>query len=97
MSTETTIPIVQLIVFAILFQPSIYVLWKHGKHGILGWLYLQAFCALRVVGSIMQILSNKNHSTNKNALLIGSVGLSPLLLATLGILHEAYVFFSCLL
>jgi len=60
-------------------------------HGLLGWLYLFAFCTLRLVGSGLQISASKSEDVDKiaTAALISSIGLSPLLLATTGILHEA--------
>ena len=84
------IPVAQLVVFAILFQPSIYVLFKHGKPGILGWICIQSFCIVRIVGSVLQIIQEKNASSSNLATsILTSIGLSPLLLACLGILHEA--------
>jgi hypothetical protein len=88
--TVSGIPIAQLVVFAVLFQPSIYILFKHGKRGILGWICIQSFCLVRIVGSILQIIQEKNNTTSDLAtLILTSIGLSPLLLACLGILHEA--------
>jgi hypothetical protein len=88
--TVSGVPIAQLVVFAVLFQPSLYILFKHGKRGILGWLCVQSFCLVRVVGSILQIIQEENNTTsNLGTLILSSVGLSPLLLACLGILHEA--------
>jgi hypothetical protein len=84
------VPIAQLVIFAVLFQPSIYVLYKHGKRGLLGWIGIQSFCVVRIVGSILQIMQEKNNTaSNLATLILASIGLSPLLLACLGILHEA--------
>lgn len=73
----------ELAIYAVLSIPTIYILIKHGRTGLLGWLYLFAFCTLRIVGGAMDL------SGNTAAGIISSVGLSPLLLATSGILHEA--------
>jgi len=84
------VPIAQLVVFAVFFQPSIYVLFKHGKRGILGWFCVQSFCLVRIVGSVLEIIQEKNNTTSSlGTLILTSIGLSPLLLACLGILHEA--------
>jgi hypothetical protein len=78
-----------LIIYLVLVQPALYCLWKHGKAGILGWLYLQFFCVLRVVASAVTIHEEDTHSSGSISLILSSVGLSPLLLAAAGILHEA--------
>lgn len=78
-----------LVVYLALLNPILYCLWIHGKPGILGWAALQAFCIIRIVGSILNLHNNKVHSTSSNSLLLSNIGLSPLLLAALGILHEA--------
>lgn len=79
--------IAQLVIYLILLQPAIYCLFKHGRHGILGWLYVQLFCTVRVVGAA--IIIHQGSSTGIAAVIISSFGLSPLLLAAAGILHEA--------
>lgn len=73
----------ELAIYAILSIPNIYILFKHGRAGLLGWAYLLIFCSLRVIGGAMDL------SGSTSAGLISSVGLSPLLLAASGILHEA--------
>ncbi|KAL7783810.1 hypothetical protein V8C37DRAFT_35071 [Trichoderma ceciliae] len=76
----------ELGIYAALSIPTIFVLIKHGRTGILGWLYLFAFCTLRIIGGAMSL------SGSASANIISSVGLSPLLLATSGILHEARIY-----
>jgi hypothetical protein len=83
-----------LVVYIILLQPILYCLWKHGKSGMLGWLPLQSFALVRIIGSILAIHNAAVHSTSEDALIFSNVGLSPLLLATAGILHEAYLLIS---
>ncbi|KFY33594.1 hypothetical protein V494_07476 [Pseudogymnoascus sp. VKM F-4513 (FW-928)] len=82
--------IASLIIYVILVQPVTYCLWKHGKRGILGWLALHSLCVIRIVGNAVQLNAYTTHSTGGTAtLILQSVGLSPLLLAAVGILHEA--------
>ena len=76
---------VEIFVYAALAVPVMYLLVKHGRHGLLGWLYLFAFCSLRVIGGV---LDRKGSSA---AGIVANIGLSPLILAASGILHEAYV------
>lgn len=75
----------QLAIYAVLAVPVLFITFKHGRPGLLGWIYLFAFCSLRVVGGAMDL------SGSSAAAIISNIGLSPLVLATSGILHEACV------
>ncbi|CAI7587268.1 unnamed protein product [Penicillium bialowiezense] len=77
----------ELAIYIILAIPTLYLLVKHGRQGILGWLFLFIFCSLRIIGSALGL-----KDSSPTASLISSVGLSPLLLATSGILHEARIY-----
>jgi len=81
--------IAQLAIYCALSIPNIYILIRHGWSGLLGWAYLFAFCTLRLVGAAIQLSADKNGKVDTSAAIISSIGLSPLLLATSGILHEA--------
>ncbi|KAF9765098.1 hypothetical protein IL306_002666 [Fusarium sp. DS 682] len=76
----------KLAIYIILLQPALYCLFKHGKTGFIGWLYVQIFCVLRIVTGGIGL-----HETNSSTglIILNSIGLSPLLLAASGILHEA--------
>jgi hypothetical protein len=76
----------ELAIYITLSFPVLYILLKHGRAGLMGWLFLFFFCTIRLVGAAMSL-----NSTSATASIISSVGLSPILLATSGILHEAYV------
>lgn len=73
-------------VYVVLFSPVLYLLVRHARFGLAGWLLLLIFCVIRIVGGALEI-----SNTGTAAGIISSVGLSPLLLATNGILHEACV------
>lgn len=75
----------QMAIYAIMIIPVLYLLVKHGRPGIMGWLYFAAFCMLRILGGALAL------SGSESATIIGNIGLSPLLLAACGILHESYV------
>lgn len=83
-SENKALAIAQLAVYATLALPTQYILIKHGKRGILGWFYVCTFEILRLVGSGMEL----SKPGSAGAFIISSIGLSPLLLAALGILHE---------
>ncbi|RAH49018.1 uncharacterized protein BO95DRAFT_355188 [Aspergillus brunneoviolaceus CBS 621.78] len=78
----------QLALYAPLTLPTFYLVFSHGRHGLLAWLYLLAFCVLRVTGAAMGL----HNPHNTGAQIISSIGLSPLLLSIDGVLHEARVY-----
>ncbi|KAJ5822848.1 hypothetical protein N7447_005188 [Penicillium robsamsonii] len=71
-------------IYAVLAIPVLYLLFRHGRYGLLGWLFLFFFCTIRIIGGALSV-----NNTSVAANIISSVGLSPLLLATASILHEA--------
>lgn len=76
----------QLAIYATFSLPILYILTRHGLPGLLGWAYLFAFCTLRIVGAALAL----GKGNVESAAIISNIGLSPLLLATSGVLHEAY-------
>ena len=72
-------------IYVFLTFPVLYILCKHGRRGFLGWFFLFAFCTLRIISGGMGVKG----SSSPAASIISSVGLSPLILAASGILHEA--------
>jgi hypothetical protein len=76
-------------IYAVLVIPSIYVLIKHGWQGLNGWIFLFGFCMLRIIGSALQISDDKKGTISTTPAIISGVGLSPLVLAFIGILHES--------
>ncbi|KAI1207619.1 uncharacterized protein F4807DRAFT_433960 [Annulohypoxylon truncatum] len=89
MASSTGLPVALLVIYLTLSLPTIYITFKHGlKHGaIVGWFFLFTFCTLRIIASILELVD----ATGSSASLVASIGLSPLLAATCGILHESRV------
>lgn len=81
--------VAQLAIYSVLVCPALYLTLCHRRDGVLGWAYLMVFCILRITGGALSI-----HSSGSGAKIISSVGISPMLLALDGILHEACVFIS---
>ncbi|KAF7552223.1 hypothetical protein G7Z17_g4480 [Cylindrodendrum hubeiense] len=75
----------ELAIYAILILPTLYILIKHGPPGYLGWFYVIIFFSLRIIGGAMSL------NGSSSASIVANIGLSPLLLAAAGILHEARV------
>lgn len=82
----------QIALYALLILPSVYAAWKHGWQGLLGWGFLVAFCLLRLIGSALQVSNETNGMRSQTTQIISGVGLSPLVLTIVGLLHEMYVF-----
>ncbi|KAL8667894.1 MAG: hypothetical protein Q9202_000359 [Teloschistes flavicans] len=85
------ISIAQLAIYVILFPLAAFVAFRHGFGKSSGWLYLIIFTAIRIASSALGIVSHQ-HPTNKDDLVwysvLGSVGISPLLLAAYGLLSR---------
>ncbi|OJJ42751.1 hypothetical protein ASPZODRAFT_20276 [Penicilliopsis zonata CBS 506.65] len=79
----------QLAIFCILIVPAQYVFFKHGLGGFMGWLFVLSFCAIRIVGCAMEIHEENQPTLSTAALIVSSLGLSPILLALMGVLEEA--------
>lgn len=68
---------------------SIVVAHRHGFAKGSGWIYLTIFCTVRIVGSVAQIIlisDPDSQGASTTALICSVLGLSPLLLASLGLL-----------
>jgi hypothetical protein len=81
----------QLAVYCVLVLPILYLIFRHGKNGVLGYFYLAVFAGLRIIGAIMALKKTSDGLPSTGAIVVSNIGLSPLLLASIGILHEAYV------
>ena len=90
LSPTSSLSVSYIVIYPFIAIPAIFSLIRHGKYGILGWGYLIAFCIMRLTGAGLQLA---NPSSSTASILIG-VGLSPLILAALGILHESCVNFT---
>ncbi|KAF2167621.1 hypothetical protein M409DRAFT_22422 [Zasmidium cellare ATCC 36951] len=89
LSHDSILSIVELVLYAPLLPLTTYLLFRHGRHGILGYYYLSAACTVRAVSDIVQLATSVNDSTpSLGATILSSVGLSPLMLALAGMLHE---------
>ncbi|KAJ9255575.1 hypothetical protein DTO207G8_2965 [Paecilomyces variotii] len=87
--------IVQFIYYSPALIASILVTRKQGFSYAAGWHYLIVLSVLRIVGNILQIVAESQSTPNLEltitAATIAGVGLSPLTLATMGILRRMYV------
>jgi hypothetical protein len=90
-STSEAIAIAELCVYIPIFGLTLVIIFRHGFKRQLGWIYLVIFCIIRCAGAGFKIAS-ENDPSNKTdiewAAILQSVGLSPLLMASLGLLKR---------
>ena len=77
-----------------------FVAYRHGFGKQAGWIFLLLLSIIRIIGSIMEIVSVTSPSEGviEAYIILASVGLSPLILAMLGLLKRVYdgTFLTCL-
>jgi hypothetical protein len=78
----------QLAVYCVLALPIVYLIFRHGRNGVLGYLYLFVFAGLRIIGAAMGLKKTSDGLPSTGAIVISNIGLSPLLLASIGILRS---------
>lgn len=90
MHSRDIVSVVELIFFIPTAILALITCFRHGFNRSSGWIYTLILCVVRIAGAICQFLSHNNHSTNliEATIIIDSIGLSPLLLATLGMLSR---------
>ncbi|KAI0133978.1 hypothetical protein BJ170DRAFT_575507 [Xylariales sp. AK1849] len=89
-STRATVSVIELVFyFPALIASSILVL-RLGSSRSAGWTYTLAICLIRIIGSITQLVSMNSPSTGiiTAMFILDSVGVSPLLFATIGLLSR---------
>lgn len=88
---RNAVSIAEIAVYVPCLIMAIILTIRHGFSKSAGWYFLVVFCLARIIGPAMQIASTSNPTST--ALLTGSsilqnIGLSPLFLATLGLLSR---------
>src|ERR1700761_3798457 len=84
---------VELPIYLIIVPFVMYLTYRHGEAGFLGYFYLNISCGVRIAADIVELAQGTqvDNSTAKPtiaAIVIGSIGLSPLLLALAGMAHD---------
>ena len=91
LSSSESLDIAILAVYSPLLLLTLIVIYRHGIHRQSGWIYLSIFCLIRIVGGALGIVGEtnpRNVSDIEWSVILGSIGLSPLLLASLGLLKR---------
>lgn len=89
-TTIEGIAIAELGVYIPIFICTIIVVIQHGFQKQLGWIYLAIFCVIRLAGAGFKIESVHNPAKTdiEWSAILQSVGLSPLLMASMGLLKQ---------
>lgn len=85
--------IAEVIVYLLIFPLTLYLGYRHGSAGFLGYFYLNLTCGVRIAADIVSLLPANRDATHPtiSSAILSSIGLSPLLLALSGFLHEVHV------
>ncbi|KAE9976840.1 hypothetical protein EG328_002368 [Venturia inaequalis] len=84
------VAVIEIVVYIPALLIALYICKKHGFTRSSGWMYTLILCVVRIAGSVCELLTFSNSSTSiiKTMIILDSIGLSPLLLATLGLLSR---------
>ena len=94
LSERENIAIAELTVYIPSFLLTIAIIFKHGLSQGRSWVYHNIFCALRIASAALVIASANNPKDRDDVTwtaILGSVGLSPLLLVASCLLKRVYV------
>ncbi|PQE25080.1 transmembrane protein [Rutstroemia sp. NJR-2017a BVV2] len=89
-SYRNGVAIGELVVYIPSFFIALFLAFRHGFQKSSGWYFLIVFSLARIIGPCMQLaaINNPSVSLYTGALILQNVGLSPLILATLGLLSR---------
>ena len=89
-SPREILDIVELAFYAPALLLAVYVVFKHGHGRQLGWIYLAVLAVIRIVGGStgIVVISHPSQGLTEATTIASTIGLSPLLLAMLGLLKR---------
>ncbi|KAF2020148.1 hypothetical protein BU24DRAFT_419723 [Aaosphaeria arxii CBS 175.79] len=84
------VSVAELIIYVPALFASVFICTRHGFRRGSGWIYTLILCLIRIIGAICRLVSYHDPSTGLYVTIavLDSVGLNPLLLATLGLLSR---------
>ena len=91
LTTHESISVAILVVYIPALFAAIAVAFRQGFTRSSGYVHLVIFCGLRIAGGVLEIISQKHPSNASDAewaAIVSSIGLSPLLLASSGMLQR---------
>lgn len=89
-NSQGYVSIAELIAYTPTIISAIIVNKRHGFTRASGWIYTIILCAFRIAGAILQLFTYSDQSRGivMAALIVESIGITPLLLSTLGMLSR---------
>lgn len=82
--------IADLAIYAVLFFPTVYITWKHGKAGMVCWPIFLSYFGIRFTSDAYQIVHRSDPLLpNTVAIMTNAGSLACLSLTIIGILYEA--------
>ena len=90
MLPSESLSIAELVIYPPILIANIFVLIRHGFSRQSGWIFLASFCIIRITGASFGVAYANTHNINdlEWSAILGSVGISALLLSTAGILQR---------
>jgi hypothetical protein len=88
-SSKEAVCIAEIVIFVPLYPLALYLTYRHSFYKQLAWFFLFLLCQLRIASGGLAIATVHNPQSIPEAVsaaILGSVGLSPLLLGTMGLL-----------
>lgn len=84
------ISVAEIAIYTPLLGLALFVCLRHGFKRSSGWIFLVALCFIRIVGGACDLVTYNSPSLGLfiAVAILDSVGISPLLLATIGILSR---------
>lgn len=84
------VSIAEVVIYTPSLIISLFICKHHGFRKSDGWVYLTIFCLARVIGAVCQLITYTSPSVGvrQAAMILSSIGLSPLLLANLGLVRR---------
>jgi prolipoprotein diacylglyceryltransferase len=86
------VSIYELIFYTPCLLMSLFIVLKHGVKKSSGWIFLVTFCMIRIIGAAARvdtIWHPDSHDAYTVALVTSILGLSPLLMASLGLTSQS--------
>jgi hypothetical protein len=87
---QAGISVAELIVYFPALIVATVICIRHGFDRSSGWIFALLLCLVRIVGACCQLTTYHNKSVDllEATIILESIGISPLLLATLGLLSR---------
>jgi hypothetical protein len=89
-SSKEAVGIAEIVIYAPLYPLALYLTFRHSFYRQLAWFFLFLLCGVRIASGALAIVAGhnpQNITVAVWAVVLGSVGLNPLLLATVGLLE----------